>query len=54
MAWIAHDDLGGAVVMLTVLSVCAAVIFAITHILFLSPGEPPKPLPAARGRDDAS
>jgi hypothetical protein len=48
MAWIAHDDLGGAVVMFTALSVCAAVIFATAHILFLSPGEPSKPLPAAR------
>jgi hypothetical protein len=51
MAWIAHDDLGGAVVMFTVLSAVAAVIFAIAHTLFPSPGEPPEPLPAASTRN---
>jgi hypothetical protein len=32
-AWIAHDDLGGAIVMLTFLSVAIALVFAIAHAL---------------------
>ena len=54
LAWIAHDDRDGAIVMFTSLSIAIAVIIAITHALFAPPDvsapaavSPPEP-------DDAS
>jgi hypothetical protein len=48
LAWITQDDLGGAVVLFTILSITSALIFAIADAALISPpGKPPGPLPAA-------
>jgi len=56
LAWIAHDDLGGALILFTVASIGIAAVFAVVHLPFLPPGEPREPIPAVvrPGRDDAS
>jgi hypothetical protein len=47
LAWVAQDDIGGAVVLFTVVSMTIALIFAIVHVacdvLSADPGKPPEP-----------
>jgi hypothetical protein len=56
LAWVAQDDIGGAVVLFTVLSMTIALTFAIVHVfcdvLSADPGKPPEPLPVAAGCPD--
>ena len=52
LAWVASDDLGGAVVLFTMLSITIAVIFAIVHVFRDVYSKPPGPLPAAIRRPD--
>jgi hypothetical protein len=52
LAWVASDDLGGAVVLFTMFSITIALIFAIVHVFCDVYSKPPGPLPAAAGRPD--
>jgi hypothetical protein len=54
-AWIAHDDLGGAMVLFTALSLGALPIFAAAQAIFpvARPHQPPEPLAPAARRPEA-
>jgi hypothetical protein len=50
LAWIAHDDLGGALVVFTILSIGIALIFAIAHAISGDFAGPAEGDPTAPGR----